>query len=71
MPNAARRRLDALSLRTHESEYAFEQYALKSVHEFSAVNDQRLLCQRYGVPLNRERDEEGLLDAALELFAPV
>lgn len=68
LPGPVRGRLDALFERALEAEYAFEQYALKNVHEFFAVNYQHALCERYGITLEREHDEDGLLAEALRLY---
>ncbi|MBL8917326.1 MAG: hypothetical protein JNJ54_00575 [Myxococcaceae bacterium] len=70
LPAAVRGRLDALYERALDAEYAFEQYALQNVHEFFAVNYQHALCERYGIALEREHDDEGLLAEAIRLFAP-
>lgn len=55
--------------RALEAEFAFEQYALSNVHEFFAVNYQHALCERYGIRLEREHDDEGLLAEAIALYA--
>lgn len=70
LPKAARRRLDELFRRATRAraEYAFDQYALRNVHEFFAVHATLALVRRLGLALELELDDEGLLESTLDFF---
>jgi len=63
-----RERVEALHREATELGWVAEAYALENPDEFFAVSYTDWLRQRYGLPLRREPDDEGIFDAIAAVF---
>jgi tetratricopeptide (TPR) repeat protein len=68
LPRKARARLDALYANALTTEFVFDQYALRNVHEFFAVHATFALLRRLGREVPVVPDEAGHLEAVLRWF---